>query len=82
MPYRIHIAQSLAGLLLAFEGLLDEAALADLRERLAHAPGTARLHLRAGTEVVPTCLEPLRALPVAITAESPFMARLLADRQP
>lgn len=79
MAYRIDIESSTEGLLLAFEGLLDQEALAEVRERVARARAPVRLHLRAGAEIEPTCLEALRGIGAALTAESSFMAHLLAD---
>lgn len=79
MAYRIHIEARSDGLVLVFEGLLDPAALADIRETVARATAPVRLHLRAGAEVEPTCLEALRGMCAALSAESSFMAQLLAD---
>jgi hypothetical protein len=63
---------------LAFEGLLDDAALAELRARVI--PGRTRLHLRAGTEIDPVALDALRALPLAaLDAASPYLARRLTQ---
>lgn len=63
---------------LAFQGVLDHAALADLRARVV--PGRTRLSLRTGTAVDPLLIDALRALPVAaLVAESPFLARWLAE---
>ena len=80
MPYRIDAIRTETALVLAFQGLLDEAALADLRSRMPALPGPVRLVLRAGTEVEPACLDALRTLPLAgLAAESPYLARWLSE---
>ncbi len=79
MAYRIHIESRSDGLLLVFEGLLDPLALADIRQTVEGARAPVRLHFRAGAEVEPTCLDALRGVRAALTAESSFMAKLLAD---
>lgn len=66
--------------ILEFQGLLDPDALALVRAAAGPDPsGAVRLLLRAGTEVDRGCLEGLRALAVEIVAESPYLARWLAD---
>jgi hypothetical protein len=79
MTYRIDAFQTEAALVLAFQGVLDAAALEDLRARVA-ALAPVRLVLRAGTEVDPGCIAPLRRLPLAaLTAESPYLTRWLSE---
>jgi hypothetical protein len=79
MAYRIHAQTDAGGLRLLFEGLLDPAALAELRAVVARGPAPVRLHLAALAEVEPACQDGLRKLPVALTATSPFLTQLLAD---
>jgi hypothetical protein len=65
-----------------FQGLLDLAALDDLRAAVARAAevGTrARILLRVGTEVERACLPGLRAVDAEVVAESPYLARWIAD---
>ena len=80
MPYRIDTVRTQVAVVLAFQGLVDEGALADLRVRIAALSAPVRLLLRAGTEVDPGCIGALRRLPVAeLVAVSPFLARWLAE---
>jgi hypothetical protein len=80
MPYRIDLFRIPAGVTLAFQGVLDEGALADLLARLVAATTPVRLVLRAGTEVDPGCIDALRRLPVAeLSAVSPFLTRWLSE---
>jgi hypothetical protein len=80
MPYRIDTVRTQVAVVLAFQGLVDEGALADLRVRIAALSAPVRLLLRAGTEVDPGCIAALRRLPAAeLVAESPFLARWLAE---
>jgi hypothetical protein len=62
---------------LELSGLLDEGALASLRAALDHArasDASARVVLRAGSEVERSCLEGLRGLAAEVVAESPYLA--------
>ncbi len=80
MTYRIDALRKHSAAVLAFQGLLDAAALDDLRRRIASLAAPARLVLRAGTEVDPVCFDALRRLPVAgIDAESPYLTRWLSE---
>lgn len=80
MPYRIDIVRTKAAVVLAFQGLLDAAALADLRGRIAGAATPVRLVLRAGTDLAPGAIDELRRLPVAgLSAESPYLTRWLSE---
>jgi hypothetical protein len=80
MTYRIDALGTEMPTVLAFQGLLDAAALADLRGRIAARAAPVRLLLRAGTEVDPTCIAELRRLPVAgLAAESPYLTRWLSE---
>jgi hypothetical protein len=80
MPYRIDTFRAQAVVVLAFQGVLDEGALADLRRRIVAAVLPVELQLLAGTEVDPTCIDALRSLPVAgLRAESPFLTRWLSE---
>ncbi len=80
MPYRIDALRTELAAVLAFQGLLDQAALAELRRRIADLPAPVRLVLRAGTEVDPACIDALRRLPLAgLTAESPYLTRWLSE---
>jgi hypothetical protein len=80
MPYRIDLFRTPAGVMLAFQGVLDEGALADLVARLVAATAPVRLVLRAGTEVDPGCIDAVRRLPVAeLSAVSPFLSRWLSE---
>lgn len=74
MTYRIDLDGPAT---LAFQGLLDAAALADLRARIT--PGT-HVVLRAGTEVDVELVDELRLLRAAsVVAESPFLARWISQ---
>jgi hypothetical protein len=80
MGYRIHEVTESAETTLQFEGLLDEAALAELRARISAGRRTmpVRIVLRTGTEVAPACVEEVASLPVAgVVAESPYLSRWL-----
>ncbi len=80
MPYRIDTLRADLATVLAFQGLLDTGALADLRARIAGLGNPVRLVLRAGTEVDPACIASLRRLPVAgLVAESPYLSRWLSE---
>jgi hypothetical protein len=79
MAYRIHAQTDAGGLRLLFEGLLDPAALAELRAVVVRGPAPVRLHLAALVEIEPACLDGLRRLPAARTAASPVLMQLLAD---
>jgi hypothetical protein len=80
MPYRIDTLRTKAALVLAFQGVLDADALADLRDRVGAITTPVELLLRAGTEVDPGCIDALRRLPVAgLRAESPFLSRWLSE---
>jgi hypothetical protein len=63
-----------------FQGLLDRDALAALRAAAEPAAGAVRLVLKAGTEVDRACLAELRTIAAEIVAESPYLARWMADR--
>jgi hypothetical protein len=83
MTSRIEITGAPAGPTLAFQGLLDRAALGaiqaqlrGLRSRSGGAP--IGVLLLEGTEIDPECVEAMRALPGAVVeAASPFLARWL-----
>jgi len=80
MPYRIDTVEKAEAVVLAFQGLLDAAALLDLLVRMAAAVRPAHVVLKVGTEVDPTCLSGLRRLGASsVSAESPFLARWLAE---
>jgi len=80
MTYRIDTMKEAEGVVLAFQGLLHESALAELRERLAATKTPVHVVLKVGTEVDPACLGDLRRLDAAsVSAESPFLARWLAE---
>lgn len=82
MPHRIDVRTGEGSLTLDFHGLLDPSALRELRAAadLAGAPGAAiRIVLRAGTEVDRACLPALCDLAAEIAAESPYLARWVAD---
>lgn len=80
MPYRIDTLRTQAALILSFQGVLDAEALADLRARVGAIATPVQLLLRAGTEVDPCCIDPLRRLPVAeLQAESPFLSRWISE---
>jgi hypothetical protein len=80
MPYRIDRVRTQIAETLAFQGVLDAEALADLRARVAAIATPVELLLRAGTEVDPRCIDALRHLPVAeLRAESPFLSRWLSE---
>jgi hypothetical protein len=83
MTYRIDSAARSPGATITFQGRLDEAALAALRDRLEAVGGQARLLLLDGTELEPRCLAPLLALPgLRLTAASPFLTRLISEERP
>jgi hypothetical protein len=82
MTYRIDSQGTPPAAVLVFQGLLDEAALAELRVRIGAAGEPVRLVLRAGTEVEPASIEPLRRLPAELHAESPFLQRWLSEDRP
>jgi hypothetical protein len=80
VTHRIDIRSTPQVLTLEFEGLLDPAALRELRDAAARgtASGAAvRLVLRAGTEVERACVDELRALDAEVVAESAYLARWL-----
>ena len=80
MAYRIDTLRAELATVLAFQGLLDAAALADLHARIAGLATPVRLVLRAGTEVDPGCIAALRQLRVTgLTAESPYLSRWLSE---
>ena len=80
MPYRIDTVEKAEGVVLAFHGLLDAAALMELLVRLAAVTRPVHVVLKVGTEVEPTCLGALRSLGASsVSAESPFLARWLAE---
>ena len=86
MTYRIEPITRSADVTLAFEGVLDRLALADLAARVAVAQrlrSRVEVRLRSGTEVETGALEQLVRLPgVAVTADAPFLSRWIASCQP
>jgi hypothetical protein len=83
MTFRIDSAARSTAATFTFQGRLDEAALASIRDRLDAAGGAAHLQLLDGTELDPRCLAPLLALPgLHLTAESPFLTRLISEERP
>lgn len=80
MPYRIDRLRTRTAQILAFQGILDAEAIADLRARVANIATPVEVLLRAGTDVDPGCIDALRRLPVAeLRAESPFLSRWLSE---
>jgi hypothetical protein len=80
MAWRIDLGQRNGALHLELQGVLDAEALAALARRVEGARVPVRLVLLQGTEVDPTCLAALRALPfAALVAESPYLSRLLEE---
>lgn len=82
MTHRLDIHESRRAHVLEFQGLLDAAALAGLRAALAAAQergASARIVLRAGTEVERSCLPALRAIGAEVIAEAPYLASWLRD---
>ncbi len=78
MVYRIDTLRTQNAVELAFQGVLNEAALADVLARIVATPGPVRLVLRAGTEVDARCIDALRRLPVTeLRAESPYLQHVL-----
>jgi hypothetical protein len=80
VTHRLDIKKRHRTLVLEFQGLLDTAALAGLRAALATAResgATARVVLRAGTEVERCCVPALRTLGAEVTAEAPYLASWL-----
>ncbi len=71
MMYRIDTLWTQNAVELAFRGVLDETALADILARTVGSPGPVRLVLRAGTEVNARCTDALRRLPVAVSKAAP-----------
>ena len=85
MTHRIELDGGEEGSRIAFEGLLDRAALEDVLSCLAHArrSGARRivLSLGVGTEVEGECIERLRLVEgLSVTAVSPFLTRWLRQR--
>jgi hypothetical protein len=80
MPFRIDTVEKTEGVVLAFHGLLDAAALLELLVRMAAATRPVHVVLKVGTEVDPMCLSGLRRLGASsVSAESPFLGRWLAE---
>jgi hypothetical protein len=80
MVYRITM-QPAAPDLVIFEGRLSLEAVEDLRTHLRTRP-SAKVLLRAGTEVGQDALAALMTVGVPVTAESPFVSRWLAALRP
>lgn len=71
-----------AGATFEVQGLLDRAAVEELRvavEATIERGGAARIVLCAGTEVDRACLPALCRLRAQVVAESPYLARWIAD---
>jgi hypothetical protein len=83
MTYRIDRSPPPRTAAFTFQGRLDQDALATLRDRLGAVGRGAELLLLEGTEIDPRCLAPLLALPgLRLTAESPFLTRLISEERP
>ncbi len=83
MTHRLDVHRQNGSITFEVQGLLDPAALAELRVGIQMARDGAlvpRVVLRAGTEVDHSCLAELRALGALVLAESPYLARWLAER--
>jgi hypothetical protein len=81
VTHRLDVSTQDHTVVFSLSGLLDDAALASLRAALAFARASgasARVVLRAGSEVERSCLEGLRGLGVQIVAESPYLAAWIA----
>jgi hypothetical protein len=82
VTHRLEIRKQDGTVVFELQGVLDRAAMASLRASLefARANGaSARVVLRAGTEVERSCLPELRALDAELVAESPYLASWLAS---
>lgn len=82
MVHRIDIGrQAIPGPTIEFQGLLDGAALFEIRRHvrgLSDAGHRVRLVLKTGTEVEPTLVDALRSLEaVDLVAEAGYLARWL-----
>jgi hypothetical protein len=82
VTHRLDIRRAQQAIHFEFQGLLDAAALEELRvgARLAAESGAAvRVELREGTEVERGAIAGLRALGVEVVAEAAYLARWLED---
>lgn len=83
MTHRIHrVSPPEQAVVLEFQGLLDAAALAPLEDAVAIAAANgcrARIVLREGSEIDRACLARLAALDAEIVAETPYLARWIAE---
>lgn len=82
MTHRVDISKAQQLVTFEFQGLLDAAALEELRAgvQLAASRGAAaRVVLREGTEVERSCVPDLRALPAEVVAESRYLARWIRE---
>jgi hypothetical protein len=80
MAYRIDISSDAKTL--RFQGLLDRAALGAIERSVLAAAGELRLVLLGGSEIEPGCLGALLGLPrLRISAEAPYLARLLSEER-
>ncbi|HET8542693.1 MAG TPA: hypothetical protein VFL83_22655 [Anaeromyxobacter sp.] len=79
MAYRIVLKDGPGAVRIAFQGVLDLAALREITTVVRRSPGLdVTLVLETGTEVDPECIEPLRRLEgVAVRPASPFLERWL-----
>jgi hypothetical protein len=80
VTHRLDIQRAQQAIRFEFQGLLDDAALEELRVgvRLAADGGAAvRVVLREGTEVERGAIEGLRTLGAEVVAESAYLARWL-----
>jgi hypothetical protein len=81
MAYRIDL-DGCDATTVRFQGLLDRAALGVIERRVLGQEGELRLVLLGGSEIEPGCLTALLVLPrLRISAEAPYLARLLSEER-
>jgi hypothetical protein len=82
VTHRIDVIRRGAAITFEVQGLLDAAAVAALQASVAAAKvagGAVRIVLKAGTQVDRECLAALRAAEAELAAESPYLARWIAE---
>jgi hypothetical protein len=84
VTHRIDVGRHGGTITFEIQGLLDAPALAALQSSVAAAKANGSavvVVLRAGTQVDRGCLPELRAMGAALTAESPYLVRWIAEER-
>jgi hypothetical protein len=84
VTHRIDVGREGGTIVFHVQGLLDAPAFAALKASVAAVTasgGDARVVLKAGTQLDRGCLPCLRALGAAVVAESPYLARWIAESE-